>query len=71
MTREEQRWFSRLRRTLKDMPETVEIQVHQSTIQMNKVGGREEYFLEKGHADGVESLDEFRTERVYPCSESI
>jgi hypothetical protein len=53
------------------MPTTVEIQVHQNFIQMNRAGARSETFELIGHVDNVESLDEFSTERVYPCSESI
>lgn len=71
MTPEEKRWFSRLRRVIRDMPKEVEIQVHQNRIQMNREGAREAAFMEKGNADNVESLDEFSTKRVYPCSESI
>lgn len=71
MNPEEKQWFSRLRRILRNMPTTVEIQVHQNFIQMNRAGARSETFELIGHVDNVESLDEFSTERVYPCSESI
>lgn len=71
MTPEENRWFNRLRRVLRDMPSTVEIQVHSASIQMNEAGARKEEFSRTGHVDNVESLAEFQTERVYPCSESM
>ncbi len=70
MSREERLWFAKLKRTLRDMPASVEIQVHSNSIQMNRAGAREDHFRQRGHADGVESLDWFRTKRVYPCSES-
>ncbi|NTJ46552.1 hypothetical protein G6K93_05930 [Agrobacterium rhizogenes] len=71
MTSDEQRWFNRLRRVLIDMPLTVELQVHSGSIQMNREGAREEEFFRTKHVDGVESLAEFQTKRVYPCSESL
>lgn len=64
-------WFKRLRRVLDAMPETVEIQVHNSSIQMNEAGAREATFLMEGTADNVEEIAYFQTDRVYPCSESI
>lgn len=73
-TPEERRWFKRLERCLKDMPETVEIQVHQRYIQMNEAGGAAAAFADPdglGHADDVSELMNFETERVLPCSESI
>ncbi|MBO9099484.1 MULTISPECIES: hypothetical protein [unclassified Rhizobium] len=71
MTPDEQRWFNRLRRVLRNMPAAVELQVHSGSIQMNREGAREEEFLRTKHVDSVESLDEFQTKRVYPCSESL
>lgn len=67
----EEKWFRRLRRVLRDMPEGVELQVHQNTIQMNVAGARQATFDAIGCADNVESIDSFQTTRVYPCSESI
>ena len=71
MAPDEKRWFDRLRRVLKDMPNSVEIQVHQNSIQMNRAGAREEEFMRAGNADNVECLAEFNTKRIYPCSESL
>lgn len=71
MTPEEKRWFSRLRRVLRDMPDTVEIQVHQNSIHMNREGAREAEFVRTGHVDNVDALGWFSAGRVYPCSESI
>lgn len=71
ITAEEKRWFSRLHRVLRDMPDAVEIQVHSTFIQLNRVGAREEEFARIGHVDCVPSLAEISTERVYPCSESM
>jgi predicted RNA-binding protein with PUA-like domain len=70
-TPEEARWFRRLVRVINDMPPSVELQVHQSAIQMNENGAREAAFLRQGHADSVPEISSFRTSRVYPCSESI
>ncbi len=66
----ERAWFSKLRRILREMPATVEIQVHQNIIQMNKAGERDATFERDGHADNVPEIDHFSTHRVYPCSES-
>lgn len=71
MTQEEERWFTRLRKVLRDMPDTVELQVHHNTIQMNAIGARSAVADQVGDADNVESLDYFTTKRVYPCSESL
>lgn len=70
-TPEEARWFKRLKRCIADMPATVELQVHQNNIQMNVEGARDAAFISMEHADDVDCLDYFRTDRVYPCSESI
>lgn len=67
----ERAWFSKLRRVLRDMPSTVEIQVHQNIIQMNKAGERDRAFERDGHADNVPEIDHFSSARVYPCSESV
>jgi hypothetical protein len=73
MTPDEKRWFDRLRRVLRDMPKSVEIQVHHGTIQMNRSGAALEAVVGKrlGDADNVEELSFFCTDRVYPCSESL
>lgn len=67
----EEKWFRRLRRVLREMPEGVELQVHHSMIQMNVAGARQATFEALGCADNVESIDYFDTRRVYPCSESL
>ncbi|CAM3844620.1 hypothetical protein G6L26_009880 [Agrobacterium radiobacter] len=66
----ERAWFSKLRSVLREMPATVEIQVHQNFIQMNKAGERSATFERVGNADNVPEIDHFSTARVYPCSES-
>lgn len=71
MTPEEKRWSSRLRRVLRDMPASIEIQVHQSHIEICQLGAVAKAFERHGDADNPESLDWFQTERVRPCSESI
>lgn len=71
MTVEERRWFKRLKACLRGMPTTVELQVHQNSIQMNRAGARSDAFELRGHADEVDHLGWFQAERVYPCSESI
>ena len=68
---EEEKWFRRLRRVLSDMPLTVELQVHHSTIQMNHAGAREAEFEGTGADHNVESDHWFQTKRIYPCSESM
>lgn len=71
MTPEEKRWVDRLRRVLREMPKSLEIQVHQNTISVSRAGARAEAFERDGHADSVAELAHFQTKRVYPCSESI
>ncbi|MND54132.1 hypothetical protein D3C87_908290 [compost metagenome] len=67
---QERAWFSKLRRVMREMPKTVEIQVHQNVIQMNKAGERDAAFERDGNADNVPEIDHFSSHRVYPCSES-
>lgn len=67
----ELRWFRRLQRVLKDMPDTVEIQVHQNTISLVAQGAFETAFAERGDCDNVEEISFFQTRRVRPCSESL
>jgi hypothetical protein len=73
MTPDEHRWFNRLYRVIRDMPKTVEIQVHSNHIQMNRVGATLAAFEKHGDGDNAESLDAFNTtkSRVHPCGESI
>ncbi len=67
----ERAWFSKLRRVLREMPSSVEIQIHQNFVQMNKAGERAATFDRCGNADSVPEIDSFSTDRVYPCSESV
>ncbi|KQS74057.1 hypothetical protein ASG25_21535 [Rhizobium sp. Leaf384] len=71
MTPEEKRWSNRLRRVLRDMPASIEIQIHQSHVDICQLGAIQEAFSKRGDVDNVETLDWFQTERVYPCSESL
>lgn len=73
MTENEQKWFASLKRVLQKMPDSVEIQVHNNSIQMNRKGARDEEFALRGNADAVDDLDAFSTTRmrVYPCGESM
>ena len=71
LTREEKRWFARLKRVLKDMPPDVYVMVHTSSIALVRNTAREAAFLRDGHFDQVLDLDWFVTDRVQPCGESL
>ncbi|QTG12344.1 hypothetical protein G6M86_03405 [Agrobacterium tumefaciens] len=73
MTASEKAWFNKLYRLLNAMPANVEVQVHNSHIQMNRKGARDASFKRYGDGDNAESLDHFDTPhfRFYPCSESV
>ncbi|MCZ7974408.1 hypothetical protein O9X80_07885 [Agrobacterium salinitolerans] len=73
MTTSEKAWFNKLYRLLNAMPVDVEVQVHNSHLQMNRKGARNSAFECDGHGDNAESLDHFDTLnfRIYPCSESV
>lgn len=67
----ERRWWSLFKRIIKAMPPSLELMVHQSTIEVCKAGSREKAFTEHGDADNTPSLDFVKSGRIYPCSESL
>lgn len=71
MTPHEQRWWKLFKDVLKNMPATLEINVHQNTVDVSPAGARERAFKDAGHADNTESFEFYRAKRVYPNSESI
>lgn len=73
MSASEKAWFNKLYRLLNSMPANIEVQVHNSHIQMNRKGARDAAFERDGDGDNAESIDHFNTShfRIYPCSESM
>lgn len=71
MSAEGTKWFNRLARLLREMPDDVEVMVHVNTIALCERGARAAEFERSGSADATPTLLELRTKHVYPCSESI
>lgn len=71
MNAEELRWWKLFKRVIKAMPRSLEVSVHNYSVEVSKVGSRQAAFERDGHADNTENLDFFKASRVYPNSESI
>lgn len=66
MTTEERKWWTRLKKTLNAMPDTVEMTVHVTgCVVLHNVGARQRYFDEMGHSDNVPELTSFTANRIY------
>lgn len=68
----EYRWFRRLRRVLRDMPETVELTVRSSgNVCLNNRGATERCFLRDGRADQTPDIAFFSAANVRGEESSI
>jgi hypothetical protein len=61
----EQKWFKRLERCLKDMPNTVEVSVSAyGIVNLHKRGTTLEYFKEYGDGDNVPVIEYFKVKNI-------
>ena len=55
-TAEQARWWKRLNRVIKEMPEGVELLVSDGNIALTHAGETDAYFNVHGHVDNVETM---------------
>lgn len=68
----ELKWFKRLERVLRDIPDNVEVTVHQhGTVELHERGATRKYFEENGHADDVPAIALFQVRHIVGRESSI
>lgn len=71
MTKEQKAFIARLKRLLKDIPDSIELIVRYGSIDVCEMGARAAYFDEHGDTDNVPYLENVPTKRVFPGGESL
>lgn len=68
----ERRWFKRLQRCFRDMPETAEVTVHSNgCVSIHERGATEEAFQRDGDLGLVSELGFFQTRNLYADESSV
>ncbi|MCH4541399.1 hypothetical protein [Ochrobactrum sp. A-1] len=68
----ELKWFRRLERVLRDMPDNVEVTVHQhGVVELHERGETQKFFAEHGHADSVPFLSFFEANNIVGRESSV
>ncbi len=68
----ELKWFKRLERVLRDMPDNLEVTVHQhGVVEIHERGATRRYFEENGHVDDVPALAFFQVRHIAGRESSV
>lgn len=70
MTPVQRRWWNRFKKTLREMPEDLELNIRNGSVAVCHAGAREACFAANKDTDNIDDMEIFHARRVYPNGES-